>query len=205
MNNLKKIIILFSLSSILFACAPYGVLKSGFDITSVNSIGVLSFHAYSAQYPASGEIIADEFSKQLLMKGYNIVERRRVNEILREHKFLQDAFSDPAEVKRIGRMLGVKYLLTGTVSKYLPEKQYLIIQGGNDLIALDGTGIRSFDLDESERKLVFTNAEVAISARLLEVETGSVVWIGTYSYESFDIETASAWTVSGLSRIFKKK
>ncbi|MFH1714876.1 MAG: CsgG/HfaB family protein [Elusimicrobiota bacterium] len=186
-------------------CAPIGVIRKGFDITNVERIGILSFSSYSTGTPSSGDMVADEFSKQLMIKGYTVVERRRIEAIMRELNYKYGDVQDPAIIREIGKKLGVDYLMTGTVSKYIPEKRYLVIKGQNDMIALDGAGVRTMDFTQDDASVVLTNADVGITARLFEVTTGNVVWIGSYSYESFDIETAVEWTVAGLTKMFKKK
>ena len=61
------------------------------------------------------------------------------------------------------------------------------------------------DSDEELRTQLFVNnAEVGISARMIDVETGSIVWANSYSYDAFDIQTAIEWTVSDLLNSLKK-
>jgi TolB-like protein len=47
-------------------------------------------------------------------------------------------------------------------------------------------------------------AEVGVNARMIDVETGLIIWASSYTYESFDMEGAISETVSTLLNSLKK-
>jgi len=93
-------------------------------------------------------------------------------------------------VKQVGKILGVDALITGTVTKYIAE---------------DRETIYFRDEDGNIKTEVFLKrAEVGVSARMIDVETGLIVWASSYTYESFDMEGAIRGAASRLLNSLKK-
>jgi TolB-like protein len=107
-----------------------------------------------------GNAIADLLSIQMLHQGYKVLERERMQQMLEEKAFKE---SDEAEsgkdskssdsaftlrrLTRIGKVLGVDFIINGAVIQY----EYEIAKGGSVGLA------------------------VTITARIIDVQTGDIV------------------------------
>ena len=72
-----------------------------------------------------GKGIADLIVDGLVEDGtYRVIERKRLDAILAEQNFSNSDRADPsaASVAKIGKALGVKYLLVGSITKFGTEK-----------------------------------------------------------------------------------
>ncbi|HDZ43285.1 MAG TPA: hypothetical protein ENH80_05010 [Phycisphaerae bacterium] len=99
--------------------------------------------------PNAGKFVADSVSSRLLtVSGFEMIERSRLNQLLREKDLSQTDLIDQGQYKEIGQFLGVDYLVLGTVSTYTTW----------------ANGPLSGHL-------------VSFSCRCIHVETGKVVWM----------------------------
>jgi curli biogenesis system outer membrane secretion channel CsgG len=141
--------------------------------TSRPSIAVLSFDYGTIQRWWSGtqdigEGISDLLVDELVNDGsFRVFERRRLNTLLAEQNFQDSDRVDPsAKLAKIGKMLGVKYVVAGSVTKFGTEQSNRSVGGG-------GFGVGGFGLGgvgTSKGK-----ANVAITARIIDVETGEIM------------------------------
>jgi len=186
--------LLFSIVNIYFlvllsGCAPRVAIKKEYDFTKINRMGVLEFISYRDEIN-SGNVVADEFVRQFIFRGIDVIERERMESLLREQHLAAAKFLDPDTVKKVGKLSGVDALVTGTVTRYVPEHK-------DTIYFTDENG-------EVKSEVFLIGAEVGVSARMIDVETGLVVWAGSYTYESFDMEGAIRGTVSTLLNSLKK-
>lgn len=207
MNKIRKakyiavIIFLVSISG----CVSRVAIKADYDFTKIKRIGVLSFIDYGEQ-KGSGEAVADEFIRQLIRKDLVVIERIQLENILKEQDLSSSGYMNPQTIKKAGELLGVDVIITGTVTKYLPEDKYVVLLGTktktvkitefSDVERKNRKKIKTHE--RKEPQLIVVNAEVGISARMIDVQTGTIVWANSYTYDAFDIETAMEWTVSDL-------
>jgi len=64
-----------------------------------------------------GRFFAERLTTTLAQnRGFSVVERRRLNQVLGELKFSMSDLVDPAKAKQLGRMVGVEAIIVGTVS-----------------------------------------------------------------------------------------
>jgi hypothetical protein len=175
----------------LVSCAAQRVAyKEGFNFSEIKSVTVGDFTP-SSQMPNSGSVVASEFVRQLLQKGYS--------------------------VKTSGRGKA-DYVLTGSVSEYFPNRRYLVINRqqdeSKDTIVIQNqeleiSGSNVYNLGSAfgmgdESKIIVSNATVGIHAYLKEASTGEVVWSNSYAYEGLDLNTALEGTVGYLLSSWKK-
>jgi len=172
-----------------FGCAPRTAIRKGYDFNRINRIGVLEFTSYGYE-TNSGNAVADEFVRELIFRGFDVIERERMEGLLREQHLAESKILDPETVKEVGKISGVDALITGTVTKYIPEHRDIIY-------FRDENG-------EVKSEAFLIGAEVGVNARMVDVETGLVVWATSYTYESFDMEGAIRGTVSTLLNSLKK-
>jgi curli biogenesis system outer membrane secretion channel CsgG len=116
-----------------------------------------------------GQGIADLIVDELVNDGsYRVIERKRLDAILAEQNFSNSERADPSAktVAQIGKALGVKYLIVGSVTKFGTEDNSKSVGGG-------GWGVGGFGIGKvgtSKGK-----ANVAITARIIDVSTGEIM------------------------------
>lgn len=171
----KKNFIIFYLL-FLSACAPYLAYKKDYDFSRIKKIAVLNFDSYIG-FDSSGRVVRDEAIRFLLKNNISVVEREKIDAVLQEKDF---------DYTKAGELLGADAILLGSVNKYIPEKEdYIYFKDENGNIDYE---VKYFD------------AEIGLNARLIDAETGEVIWSNIYTYESFDLESALISSVNGLLR-----
>ncbi|OGF44236.1 MAG: hypothetical protein A2452_05515 [Candidatus Firestonebacteria bacterium RIFOXYC2_FULL_39_67] len=179
-----NIMAVIAVAILLNACSFQRVaVKKGYDFSGIKRIAVLGF-TNNLEFKNSGDVVADEFVMQLLNKSYSVIERGRINAILNEQELGAMNKLDPSTIKKVGKILGVDAILTGSVVKYLEDSNRIIYFNDKD-----GNPISQSRLQQ---------AEVSITARLFDVETGEVVWSGSNHDSGFEISDAVYSVVSGL-------
>lgn len=116
-----------------------------------------------------GKGIADLIVDGLVEDGtYRVIERKRLDAILAEQNFSNSDRADPsaAQVAKIGKALGVKYLIVGSITRFGMEDKGMKIGGG-------GWGGGRFGLGEVGTKK--GKASVAITARMVDSSTGEIM------------------------------
>lgn len=116
-----------------------------------------------------GKGIADMVVDELVNDGsYRMIERKRLDAILAEQNFSNSERADPsaAAVAKIGKALGVKYLLTGSVTKFGMENKKIGVGGGG----WGGGGFGLGKIGTSKGK-----ANVAVTARMIDTTTGEIM------------------------------
>ncbi len=175
----KKYLLIFSI--IIFSCVtPRGTFYKGFDPQKLTVIAVGDFKPYGKE-TSSGEMIKNLMIEHLLKRGYTVKEK--------------DADD-------------VEYILVGSLTKFLPEKKYLVyvvtdkqqVMLGGPLTEISGSYVynvgSAFGIPNSE--VVATNSTVGVSVRLIEKSTGNVVWTSSFVYEALTVETAADVVVNYL-------
>lgn len=116
-----------------------------------------------------GKGVADLIVDELVNDGtYRIIERKRLDALLAEQNFSNSDRADPDAkvVSQMGKMLGVKYLIVGSLTKFGTENKKVGIGGG-------GFGIGGFGgakVGTSKGK-----ATVAITTRIIDTTTGEIL------------------------------
>ncbi|MFH1783362.1 MAG: CsgG/HfaB family protein [bacterium] len=205
----KKYFFYFTLSTLILfvsSCVSRVAIKEGYDFSKIQRVGVLSFADYKDQR-GSGEAVSDEFIRQLLQKNITVIERIELESVIKEQGFASEGYLNPETAKKAGEILGVDVVITGTVTKYLPENQYVMLldtRKGRKAHRIRIKKTLTASGDDIDTTLLVTNPQVGISARMIDVETGTIVWANSYSYDAFDIDSAIEWAVSDLLRSLKK-
>lgn len=106
-----------------------------------------------------GAAAADELATQLVQSGkYTVLERRELDNILREQNLGASGAVTPATAAKVGKLLGVQLMLTGSITAFSVKRTTIGIRG------IGGT---------------YMNAESKVDARLVNVETGEVMVVAT--------------------------
>lgn len=116
-----------------------------------------------------GKGIADMIVDELVNDGsYRIIERKRLDAIMAEQNFSNSDRADPsaANVAKLGKALGVKYMIVGSITKFGTENKDMKVGGG-------GFGGGGFGLGSVGTKK--GKANVAITARMVDTTTGEIM------------------------------
>jgi curli biogenesis system outer membrane secretion channel CsgG len=107
---------------------------------------------------AAQDVFVTELVKS---RKFVVIEREKINAIMEEKGLTLSKDVDPKTAMRIGKLLGVNYMLTGAVTEY-----------GNTDVGAHGSGIgRLPGFGAGKRTFV-----AAMNARLINVSTGEIVW-----------------------------
>ena len=164
------------------------------------------------------------FAKYLIRSGFKVVERAQLESVLREHNISVSGYLAPETTREIGRILGVDVLLVGEVSSYSPARTELTMTTSRrsesrpimrqDIMQMpDGTYVsyqrpagtqvsNSVDVRPTEYTI---NAKVALIAKLIDVETAEIIWIGSDSEESSRPVDAADYMARQLVKSFTKE
>lgn len=204
----------------LGACASNTVISPSYDFNQVNRIGIMAFS--NAWADLNG--VENLFAKYLIRNGFKVVERAQLESILKEHNISVSGYLAPETTREIGRILGVDVLLIGEVSSYTPARTELTLTASRhsetrpimrqDVMRMpDGSYVgytrpvgtqfsNSMDVRPTEYTI---NAKVAIIAKLVDVETAEIVWIGSDSTESSRALDGADYIAKKLMKSFSKQ
>jgi curli biogenesis system outer membrane secretion channel CsgG len=116
-----------------------------------------------------GNGISDLIVDGLLEDGsYRIIERKKLDAILAEQNFSNSDRADPSAqtVAKLGKALGVKYMITGSITKFGTEESNKSVGGsawGGGKFGLGRVGTQK------------GKANVAITARMIDTSTGEIM------------------------------
>jgi curli biogenesis system outer membrane secretion channel CsgG len=108
-----------------------------------------------------GKGIADEFVTEFLNTNkFRLIEREQINRVIEEQDFGQSGRVDAKTAAKIGKILGVDFLVMGRVTEFSLKSTGV---SGLSLKKGIGLGVKS------------TNAIVAIDARLVDATTAEII------------------------------
>ncbi len=109
-------------------------------------------------------------SKLVEMGGMKLFTRRQLKQVLEEQKFQMSGLVDPKTAVRIGKLVGVRYIITGAVNnalvKYVPPSE------DNS----SGGGLLGMLASAAAKALEGWNVEVDIVLNVIDVQTGEMVF-----------------------------
>jgi len=132
------------------------------------------------------EAAQDVFVTELFKSGkFRVVEREQLEALMREKGLTLSGDVDPSTAVRVGKLLGVNYLLTGSVTEY-----------GNTSVGGGGFGVSA-----GKKKFV-----AALNARLIDTSTGEISWADEARKEEASIKVQVFGVGGGVDdeRMFDK-
>src|ERR1035437_8427318 len=99
---------------------PQIAVNSHADFSRIHRVAVATFGG------AGGDVAADVFTQDLLEHGADVVERQRLDALMREQNLASENILDPATVRKIGKILGVDAIFVGTGASNVPSQSYLV-------------------------------------------------------------------------------
>ena len=159
---MKRTIVLMVLMGFALALLPGAAMGA----SDKPRIAVLEFKNKADNqywYHGGAEAAQDVFVTELVKSGkFRVIDREQLSALMREKNLSLDGDIDPSTAVRAGKLLGVEYFLTGAVTEY-----------GNTSKGGSGFGV-------SVKKRTFV---AAMNARLIDTETGEIVWADEASAE----------------------
>lgn len=179
-------------AALLCACqGPQVAFNPHADFSAINRVAVVTFGG------PQGDVAADMLTQNLVGRGADVIERQQLNAVLQEQHLAASGALDPSTIKRVGRILGVDALFVGTVSESMPAQSYLVTGAGRRDIVASVTPVGNTNVVSQgpvwgvpNSQVVTTEATASMVARMVDVETGSILWSGSMTYEGFDTQSA---------------
>ena len=123
-----------------------------------------------------GRGISDLLVTDLVKDGtYSIIERQALDKILAEQNFSNSNRADPTSAAKIGKLLGVDAIIIGAITQFGNETQNKNVGGSGG--GWHGYGIGGFGHSNSK-------ANVAINARIVNIDTGEILAVAQGAGES---------------------
>jgi len=146
------------------------------DVAKYKRVAVLPFS--DAPYaPQSGQIIQGLTSQILAQLGFEVVERTRLMDILQEQKMDSLGFFDTDQSIKLGKILGVRAVVVGEVGQYMTQ------QRKTDTTYFPWTNFytgQTVSIPIQGKQ--WMESYVSLSLRVLDVETGSLIYSGSGQY-----------------------
>ncbi len=206
------------------ACSTANVaVNRNFDFARVQRVAVIGFKDYPGS-AGSGEIVTGAFEQSVLAAGYDVIERDQVVKVLTEQKF--SGSLDPKTAKAVGDRLGVDALLFGRITDLAEPRSRMtkvdVVDNHSDPIyarktrrvqAADGTwgdvseetisGYRTTRTLRREPRTYTISGRLGVSARLVFVGNGQVVWSGSDSTEVATFEDSARGLADDILKAVK--
>lgn len=106
---------------------------------------------------------------------YSVIERKALDKVLAEQNFSNSDRANPASAAKLGKLLGVDAIITGSITQFGGETKNTNVGGvggGLGKVGLGGFGHKK------------TKAIVAINARLVDIDTAEILGVAEGKAES---------------------
>lgn len=113
---------------------------------------------------AAQDMLVTELVKS---QKFRVVEREQLAAILQEKNLTLSGDVDPKTAVKIGKMLGVEYLISGAVTEMALRKSGVNVPGGLPFMRGPSVNVKSSRLD------------VGLDARAINTSTGEIAWADT--------------------------
>jgi curli biogenesis system outer membrane secretion channel CsgG len=134
------------------------------------AVAVMDFDFGTVGYPWWGDYdigkgMADQVVDALVNDGtWRVIERKKLDTVLAEQDFSRSDRADPsaAKLSKVGKVLGLKYIIAGSITKFGgEEKSYGA--GGFGGGKIGGLGLKK------------AKTEVSLTARMIDTTTGEIM------------------------------
>jgi len=152
-------------------------VESESAINEIKTVAVMPFENLT-KFPDAGEIVAELFTTELYQSThFKILDRNQAKRIMREKKITPPQVIDRLFAQKIGKVLEVDGVFIGSVSEYW------------------------YRLEKKTRRPAGEEPAVGINARLIDVDSGDVVWASSHSRSSHDVLTADRDHINRVAQI----
>ncbi|MCP3926631.1 MAG: hypothetical protein GY714_29065 [Desulfobacterales bacterium] len=109
--------------------------------------------------PDAANVMSDSFETAFLDTGFRVVERSKVNKVLKEMKFSHQGYVDDTQLKKIGKLTNSDAIIVGLVRVF------------------QGPEFKNPEDHEDATKC----SSISFSVKAIHVETGEILWKGSIS------------------------
>ena len=120
---MKHSISLLLAAAILTGCVESSVLNSSYNLGKVHRIAVVPFDVPSEDARGAEDL----FAKHLLEQGFQVVERSRLDAVMKEASLTYQGILSPDTTRKLGQVLGVDALLIGEVTAFAPQRKNIVV------------------------------------------------------------------------------
>ena len=197
--------------ALTLACAsPQVNVRPNFDFSRIRHVGVLSFPD-AAYMPGSGKIASDRLSQYMIESGLSVVERSQLENLLVEQRIGATGAFSRETVQEIGRLIGADAVVMGSLSARINHSRRTTeTLPPADLILRyrSGSKTKKVRLKLKQPSLLeiyeTEDVSVAVSAKMVIVETGEVLWVVSGNGEKTGLHKAlEAALGPGMKRVNK--
>jgi hypothetical protein len=174
MRFTPNIALLVSVAFGFSSCAtPHSAVSPNFSPEKYSRVAVMANAEQNGVNPGVLRRMEDEFTMELIRKGYSVVSRSDVQRVINEIQFQNSGLTDSAQqAAKIGKILNVPGFVLVAVNNVEDKNHYVAASSGytrnkNGEVSAYSNG---------PSNLVISSA--AISARLIDVNTTDVLWVG---------------------------
>jgi len=190
MKNISPLLLIAPLALLAACVTPTVAVNPRANFSSIKRVAVISFGG------AKGDLAADLMTQSLLAHGADVIERQRLDSVMKEQSLTGSSAFDPSTARQLGKLLGVDALFVGTVAESVPASSYLVSQPQNPrnttVTQVNGGTVLSEGsvVGMPNSQLLSTTANVSLISRMVDVQSGSILWSASMAYEGFDITSA---------------
>jgi len=180
-------VFLFVALFLCVSCVPPPLIsfyvKPGVNPSCCTKIAVMRFASADI---GIGQEISDTIALQMMQKGYDVMERSQLQAVIDETAFVSSGFTDNKQ-KDILMMKGINVLMVGSVSRYSCQQSTMIIPTLHGPIGAP-----------------ISICTVSLSAKILDVRNGDILWAVQASHSNRGRTTAAAVLNEMLPEIVAK-
>ncbi|MDK9726384.1 MAG: CsgG/HfaB family protein [Sterolibacteriaceae bacterium MAG5] len=200
------------------------------NVTSGQTVAIMNFKEQEGN--GSGSLVADAFILDLQRKGHKVVDREHIEKLMKEQGLMAQGatkLTDIELVQRLGKLLQADYLVFGAVTEYksenrevrvnriIPdaeleryENQYQAYLANCRTSQMMGapctTQVRSpqeyREADGATRQQFARVANVGLTAKLVEVKTSRIGWVGQTSLSDEKLQDGMKRIVEAMTKDF---
>lgn len=180
------------------------VVAEGIDWSKYRNVAIVEFKG-TAQNEGSGDLMANYVQGQLIKRGFKVVERNRVNEILKEQAFQSSDYSAKENAVKLGKILNVSAIIIGQVTTFVNEPRTETYTTGG---YYDSKGKW---IPQRKHTDNYNYSAVGATMKIIDVESGEVLYLDEGSEDGRDTmperlaQKVSVKLVSKLPNFNKKK
>ncbi|MCX5783103.1 MAG: hypothetical protein NTW04_01455 [Elusimicrobia bacterium] len=214
----KKLFLCF-LAVLICGCASNTIVSNSYDFRKVKRIAVAEFTTNKYGPKGTDSIL----TRYLMEQGFTVIERAELEKIIDEQKLAQAGYISAETAKSAGRLLGVDAILTGEVMSYSSARTKTAVEeirrkteepvyvketkkssDGEVTETLKPGGYRISQEQTSTPRQYTEFARAAVAAKLIDVETGEVIWTGSHEGAGSTLMAAVEDSAQYLMRQLKK-
>jgi hypothetical protein len=160
----------------LVGCAtPRSVTSANFSPEKYGRVAVIAIAEQPNVNPGLLRRMEDEFTMEIINKGYSVVSRSDVQRVVQEMKFQNDSGLTDGRAAKLGKILNVPGIVLVGVNNVGEREKIIPASSGYYRDKKGRVSAYSSDADS----MIISSA--AVSARLIDVQTTDVLWVGQAS------------------------